>query len=100
MIHDGDGKKSVADRRGLGGFKLALPEKKNHHFIWAFPSDLVIYRVRNSAQYALDCIRKPLEIKNFPGGGPLDPFTVKYFLSNCKPPPPLTGKLDPPLERI
>ena len=27
--------------------------------------------------YALDCMRKPLEIKNFPGGGPLDPFAVK-----------------------
>ena len=46
----------------------------------------------------LDCMRKPLEIKNFPGGGPLDPFTVKYFfLSNFKP-PPLTEKVDPPLK--
>ena len=30
-------------------------------------------------QYALDR-EKPFEIKHFPGGGPLDHFTVKYFL--------------------
>ena len=35
--------------------------------------------MRNSAQYALDCMRKPLEIKNFPGGGPFDPLTVEYI---------------------
>ena len=58
---------------------------------------LVTYSVRNSAQYALDCMIKHLESKNSPGGEPpIDPFTVKYFfLSNCK--PPLTEKLDPPL---
>ena len=33
-----------------------------------------------SAQYALDCMRKPLEIKKFPGGG-LDPFTVIFFVN-------------------
>ena len=35
--------------------------------------------MRNNAQYALDCMRKPLGMKIFHGGGPLDPFTVKYF---------------------
>ena len=32
-----------------------------------------------SAQYALDCMRKPLEIKKFPGGGPLDALTGRVF---------------------
>ena len=44
-------------------------------------------------------MEKPLKIKNFPGGGPLDPFTVKNCLSNFNP-PPLIEKLDPPLEHV
>ena len=39
-----------------------------------------------SAQYALDCMKKPLEIKKFPGGGPLAALTVNFFL-NVNPPP-------------
>ena len=42
------------------------PQKKNHHLKKGFPYDLVIYWERNSAQYALDCMIKPLEIKHFP----------------------------------
>ena len=42
-----------------------------------------------SAQYALDCMRKSLEIKNFPGGGPLAALTVNFFLMlTALPPPP------------
>ena len=36
--------------------------------------DIGLDWVRNSAQYALDCMRKPLDVKNS-----LDPFTVQYF---------------------
>ena len=50
--------------------------------------------MRNSAQYALDCVKKHLEIKNF---SDLDPFTVKKNCQILNPPPPLTEKLDPPL---
>ena len=56
--------------------------------------------VRNSAKYVLDCMKKPLEIKNSPGGGPLYPFTVNYFFGQILTPPPLNEKLDLPLYQI
>ena len=49
-----------------------------------------------SAQYASDCMRKPLEIINFPGGGPLDALTAIFF--QMLTPPPLSEKLDLPLQ--
>ena len=64
---------SVADPRGGGGGGGAGVGGG------AVPHDLVIYWVRNSAQYAVHCMRKPLEIKNFPGGGPLDPFSIFQY---------------------
>ena len=46
----------------------------------------LLYWMGKSAQYALDCRRKPL-----------DPLTVKYsFVKFYPPPPPLSEKLDPP----
>ena len=39
------------------------PFGKNHHLIKGFPSELVIYWGTHIAQYALDCRRKPLQIK-------------------------------------
>ena len=58
--------------------------------------------MRNSAQYALDCMTKHFKVKNVPAGGPLDPFTVKYFFCQIfnPPPPPLTENLEPPLISI
>ena len=50
----------------------------------------------NRAQYALDCMRKPLESKNFPGRRPFDPLHLNIYFSNF-PPPPLSEKLDLPL---
>ena len=44
-----------------------------------------------SAQYALDCMKKPLDIKNFPGGGPR-PLNNNLFLSNFKMPRRLLGE--------
>ena len=68
--------------KGFRGFKPLPPppppQEKIVILFRGFSSDFVIYWVRNSAQYALNFWRKLLEIKNFPGGGPLDPLTVKY----------------------
>ena len=45
----------------VGGFNP--PQKKNHYLIYGFPYDLVIYWVRNSAQYALDSKERDRDTK-------------------------------------
>ena len=63
------------------------PPPPSEKIITLFSIGVSLYWERNSAQYALDCMRKPLEINNFPGGGPLDPFTVKYLFFQILTPP-------------
>ena len=58
----------------------------------------VSLRETNSAQYCLDCRRKPLKINNkIHGTVPPDPLTVKNWFVVFHP-PPLNEKLEPPLK--
>ena len=50
--------------------------------------DIGLDWVRHSAQYALDCMRKPLDVKNCIAGGPR-PFYSTIFFCLILPPPPL-----------
>ena len=70
-----------------------------NNLIWGFPYELVTHWETNSAQYALDCRRKPLKIKNPPGASFSDTALQwnipNILLSNFK--LPVSEKLDQPL---
>ena len=70
------GRVSVADPRGGGVGGWNRPHKKSSLFLGV---SLWFGDIRSEKQCPI-CLRlheKPLEIKSSPGGGPLDPFTVK-----------------------
>ena len=48
----------------VGRFTPPPPRKKLESYLRIFAYELVTNRGRNSAQYALDCGRKPLKSKN------------------------------------
>ena len=77
----------VADPRGGGGMGVCPLRKKSSLYL-GFLYDFVTYWVRNTAQYALDCMTNRLEIKNFLGErAPRPIYSKMFFSSNFKTPP-------------
>ena len=85
-----------ADPRGRGR-GLTSPFGEKYALFLGFPYELLIYWGTNcySADYALDCEKKPLKIKHFPGGALQWNIQI---LSNFNP-PSVSEKLGPPLDR-